>query len=276
MAINKKLIHLSKGENYDIQKANGNILDSSICFIQDRKTIVTHETEYKTQTWGYLDFPPNGIYAVKADGFFTDASRADSTCKGVALIMGPHHFMIEKTEDYSSITDIYLWEDPIRDTSLPNIKKVGGGKTTTYSYLYEDGTGLNRDWTTWIEPDTALGDFNGKSNSKVLEMPTGNPKNIGYCLSEFNRGIYGNNQGYSNWYIPSCGQMGLVIVYKNEINEMMTLIGGTKFVKTSYWTSTEYAKADAWYVNFWDNSVGMYTSNKDNLTEFRVRFVKDL
>lgn len=70
--------------------------------------------------------------------------------------------------------------------------------------------------------------------------------------------------------------MGLVIVYKNEINEMMTLIGGTKFVKTSYWTSTEYAKADAWYVNFWDNSVGMYTSNKDNLTEFRVRFVKDL
>ena len=54
MAINKKLIYFASGENFDTQKNNGNILDTSICFIQDRRTIVTHGTEYKTVNWGKL------------------------------------------------------------------------------------------------------------------------------------------------------------------------------------------------------------------------------
>jgi hypothetical protein len=33
MAINKKLIHFKKKENFDTEVANGNILDTSIVFI---------------------------------------------------------------------------------------------------------------------------------------------------------------------------------------------------------------------------------------------------
>lgn len=55
MAINKKLIHFKSKENFDNEVANGNILDTSICFIQDSKEISTHNTIYKTVSWSTID-----------------------------------------------------------------------------------------------------------------------------------------------------------------------------------------------------------------------------
>lgn len=46
MAINKKLIHFQKKENFENEVANGNILDNSIVFIKDTKEIWTHGTYY--------------------------------------------------------------------------------------------------------------------------------------------------------------------------------------------------------------------------------------
>lgn len=46
MAINKKLIHFKNKENFDIEVANGNILDTSIVFIKDAKQIYTHGQLY--------------------------------------------------------------------------------------------------------------------------------------------------------------------------------------------------------------------------------------
>ena len=54
MAINKKLIHFKNKKNFDIEVANGNILDTSIVFIQDSKEISTHGTVYKTVCWSIL------------------------------------------------------------------------------------------------------------------------------------------------------------------------------------------------------------------------------
>lgn len=55
MAINKKLIHFKNKENFDSEVANGNILDTSIVFIQDSKEISTHGTVYKTVNWSVLE-----------------------------------------------------------------------------------------------------------------------------------------------------------------------------------------------------------------------------
>ena len=55
MAINKKLIHFKSRDNFDREVANENILDTSICFIQDSKEISTHGTLYKTVNWSVLD-----------------------------------------------------------------------------------------------------------------------------------------------------------------------------------------------------------------------------
>ena len=46
MAINKKLIHFKSKENFDKEVANNNILDTSICFIQDSQQIWTHGQVY--------------------------------------------------------------------------------------------------------------------------------------------------------------------------------------------------------------------------------------
>ena len=46
MAINKKLIHFNKKEDFEREVANGNILDKSIVFIKDTKEIYTHGTIY--------------------------------------------------------------------------------------------------------------------------------------------------------------------------------------------------------------------------------------
>lgn len=55
MAINKKLIHFKNKENFENEVANSNILDTSICFIQDTKEISTHGTIYKSVNWSILD-----------------------------------------------------------------------------------------------------------------------------------------------------------------------------------------------------------------------------
>ena len=46
MAINKKLIHFKTLEKFNTELANGNILDTSIVFIQDAQKIWTHGTLY--------------------------------------------------------------------------------------------------------------------------------------------------------------------------------------------------------------------------------------
>jgi hypothetical protein len=55
MAINKKLIHFKKKENFENEVANNNILSNSIVFIQDSREISTHGTVYKTVCWSILE-----------------------------------------------------------------------------------------------------------------------------------------------------------------------------------------------------------------------------
>ena len=58
MAINKKLIHFNKKEDFEREVANENILNHSIVFIKDTKEIYTHGTIYGNNNsikWSNLD-----------------------------------------------------------------------------------------------------------------------------------------------------------------------------------------------------------------------------
>ena len=57
MAIDKKLIHFNKDEDFQKENEAGNILNKSIIFTGDEKKIYTHGEEYKTVTWGKLITP---------------------------------------------------------------------------------------------------------------------------------------------------------------------------------------------------------------------------
>ena len=66
MAINKKLIHFKHKENFDSEVAKGNILGSSIVFIQDAKEISTHGTVYKTVNWSVLKKPKLITFSIQS------------------------------------------------------------------------------------------------------------------------------------------------------------------------------------------------------------------
>ena len=133
MAINKKLIHFSKGENYDTQKANGNILDSSICFIQDRKTIITHGTEYKTVNWGKLE--PESPYEWIDLGLPSGTLWADKNVGAEKPEDYGLYFAWGETEGYSGITAKkgFYWGD----------YKFSSGQTSSTSMSFKGVTKYN-------------------------------------------------------------------------------------------------------------------------------------
>ena len=57
MAINKKLIHFNKKEDFLKEVANDNILSHSIVFIKDSREIYTHEQLYNCSGSSNNDIP---------------------------------------------------------------------------------------------------------------------------------------------------------------------------------------------------------------------------
>lgn len=57
MAINKKLIHFEKRENFDTRLANNEINDTSIVFIQDTGELWTHGQFFCTTATNLLEAP---------------------------------------------------------------------------------------------------------------------------------------------------------------------------------------------------------------------------
>ena len=57
MAIEKKLIHFNRDEDFKQKLSNNEILDTSIVFIKDTNKIYTHGGEYQFIEWSYIDAP---------------------------------------------------------------------------------------------------------------------------------------------------------------------------------------------------------------------------
>ncbi len=270
MAINKKLIHFSKGENYDIQKNNGNILDSSICFIQDRKTIATHGTEYKMIGWSELLPPPDGIYAISSTGLFIDYNLADTTATGVVLIAGEHKFMIAKSDATDGTNTTFYWTKSFSDLSLNNYTKVNGTNNSGHlpkpDGTFSGSTHLSDDFTTWTAG--ALSDFNGKANTAIIAEASSNVRDMCTILNTFNA-----SDNFKDWYVPACGQLALIYLNMTKINTALENIGGTPLAADFYWSSSEYSIRYAWYIVFNNGYVDDF-NGKDKT--YRVRFIRDI
>lgn len=78
MAIEKKLIHFNKREDFDDKLKSNQIKDSSIVFVKDANIIYTRKEEYQFIKWGYIgeadtpeppiDIPVGYSYVKLADG----------------------------------------------------------------------------------------------------------------------------------------------------------------------------------------------------------------
>ena len=179
MAINKRLIHFKKKENFDSEVANENILNNSIVFIQDNKSIYTHNTTYSFINWSYIESPFLGtslvsqagdiclydnsqgiIQLITLDNFINKLSNKESyTPIGIVTVPGYHNVYGDNScgiislksmncsdpINGSVIDDSQLYWGPQVNISLSEYNKVhvyaadGSITTNNFGYLSKDG-----------------------------------------------------------------------------------------------------------------------------------------
>lgn len=62
------------------------------------------------------------------------------------------------------------------------------------------------------------------------------------------------------WYLPCLLELNAICANKEEINELLKLVGGTPLrTDECYWSSTECSAGYSWYVNFGSGSSGYYS-----------------
>lgn len=223
--------------------------------------------------WQFLG---NGVYAVSAEGNPVPASKADETCKGVVLVVNdtPTRQMLMIGETGSLQAEWGpIWSDV---AGLANVETVNGTNTGGYFNATAQPF-LSTDYTTWTKG--ALADFAGKANSALL--PTGNEKYLGDRLKSRNDS---KTEGYNDWYVPACGQMGLIYVYMTDINKVRVAIGQSALKESSitnfYWTSTERGENDAYCISLFKQhyitALSKACSNFQMTYDGAVIYVRDM
>ena len=203
----------------------------------------------------------DGIYVVKQDGTPSSVENANTACIGVALINSAtnQRFMIEKYE-----------------ASNNSYATAASGKSST-QYFYWGGFMSDQSIANCSSSTDAKADYNGKANNKVLKTVTtggGSYKSyatIGAVLNQF-ISTSSENQGYTDWYIPACGQLYLIYQNMNNINTALSAIGGTQLTSTYFWSTSEYDSGSGWCVSLSSGDVKYYAK----YTDLRLRLVRDL
>ena len=66
-------------------------------------------------------------------------------------------------------------------------------------------------------------------------------------------------KGGLQWYLPSLYELGTIIAYRDEINEVLDMLGMPELGENDYgWSSSESNTHGAWYVYFGNGSFGIY------------------
>lgn len=135
----------------------------------------------------------------------------------------------------------------VYDESCSFIIALGGDKNLPINRS-SSGPSL----TSYNTKETAIADFDGAGNTEILlsDYDSVTTEAAGYCTAyTFPRGEAG--------YLGSAGEWNTAFKYKDEIDAIMTLVGGDA-LKTSYLTSTYYGYEDFvhrfWYFMWEDSS----------------------
>lgn len=192
----------------------------------------------------------NGVYAVTAEGELIayDDAAVDATCLGVALITDNQKVMIAKVDATDGTNNTFYWGKNLQD------KDVAGITETTNSLV-------------------AKTDFNGKVNTAAIiaaydqHSVDMDSRDMCKVLSSYTEG------GFTDWYIPTLGQLYEMYKKKSDINTALANIGDTALESDCYWSSSEGGVNRAWYVNF---NNGYVYGDLNKYRDLQVRFVRDL
>ena len=110
---------------------------------------------------------------------------------------------------------------------------------------------LEGDYWKYVKGDVfAMNDFNGKANTEHLKRHG----NFNFDLND------------GEW-LPSIGELAMIVLFKDEVNEALRHVGGDELADDYYWSSTEYNANSAWFINFSNADLG-HVSKANN---FRCR-----
>ena len=230
------------------------------------KTILTWE-EAKTK---------DGVYGMMADGnamVYEAAATTSESLTGVAFVIKGKAYQVAKVDatGYDGAASVYWQKNDYSDISgLENFSKADGTNGTGYlagSLIPQ----LSQDPATWTAG--ALSDFNGQTNTVTILAAQSDGTldyTIGKAVMDFRNGS--NNEGYTDWFIPSCGELAFMFLKKTELNTLLGKVSGSAFSSSAYWSSSEYGSAGAWRVNFSHGYVDYYYGTKD--TDIYVRLVR--
>ena len=244
MAIENKLIHFKKKENFDNEVANGNILDHSIVFIQDSKEISTHGTVYKTVNWSVLEkykwvdlgLPSGILWAAWNVG----ATKPEEF--GLYFAWG-------ETQGYEGPTDDkqFNWAD---------YKLCNGSNTTLTKYNISSSNGIVDNLTTLEQVDDAAyqSDNTCRMPTKAdLEELTTNTTSTWETLNGVNGRRFTSKINGNSIFVPAAGVCG---------NGSVSDVGSSG----NLWSSSLYESYSryAWYLSFHSGGVGVYFNYRCN------------
>lgn len=174
---------------------------------------------------------PNGVYVYSTDGklYKQDAwdTANNDNAVGVGVVADECKFVISKQEASNAM----IW---------------GSEGTPAGCFMSTDQI-------------AALQDFAGKENTDaVLDAYGTEATAADYC-----RNTSGLFPVVMQGYLPSLGEWKKMYDNKSEVTACMSLIGGTAFTGSYYWSSSLYSSNRAWILN-WNYGIVSYTGRASN------------
>lgn len=234
------------------------------------------QTDFEIQYFKPVELPQYTIQAVDANNNLIDWHYADSDCKGVVLTFGNKSFMVSKYNKSDAQGAGYsMYGVDQGDTNAPNYLSADGVNERGYlpepTGYYVAKPKLSPRYEGWVEG--ALSDFDGKTNTEAIVQHGGW---IADAVAEANNNTY---YTFNDWYIPSCGQLALIYLAKDELNEAFAAMGYDNGLNTDYpyWSSSEYDADYAWSINFSNGNVGFKRNDSARYeTSCYLRLVRDV
>lgn len=228
---------------------------------------------------GDEEIPEIGVYIVDKDEVLwevNDWTGGDSAI-GVGLVAGNHRFMIAKADATDGTNSSLYFNYSNTTPTIPKYSMVDAindeGYLPNSNGQYENTPHLSGNFTTWTTG--ALSDFMGKANTAAIASKSTNSRDMCKVLETFNAGTNTqSNEGFNDWYIPSCGQLSLISIARNDINTALVNIGGNALgFSYSYWSSSMSDTSYAWYVTVTAGFVKDYHGSGNSRS---IRFIRDL
>lgn len=226
---------------------------------EEAKQLMNFYKEFGADAQKVLDFASNEINQRKMRNIFAqEETEGNSLAENNEAIPDGVYFIAGGTESEVNTKTYAKYDPSMTDAPFPT-KYIGvklGHRTVAVALedLPGDSNGelqlLPRDHTS---PETsehyswddeadkyrfnAFEDFDGKGNTERL-------KEYGSKIEVPER----------EW-IPSMGELGLLMMHVTDVNRAIELAGG-KPIKGLHWSSTENSQGYAWYVGFSDGDTG--------------------